>query len=237
MVSGTHRTPPPHTPVTPYGLLPWAILQDGRCRATPQGRMAGDGPDPAAMFHADRRGGAGRPTTTPRQGAGRDCGQGQQSQLVVARSFERPQWVALQRPFLSGYGPTASHLPQRHRHFDAIDRPLRPPPAIPLLSCHHAITITHRTTHGPCRVRTTPAHRRCLKCHKRIPVKRLGGIPMYCSASCRQHVFRKRKQQAKPPPVSSEDQQRLLLWQMLVDLKVIAADTPMPPKRKAEDAS
>ena len=37
--------------------------------------------------------------------------------------------------------------------------------------------------------------------------------------------------------MSSEDQQRLLLWQMLVDLKVIAADTPMPPKRKAEDAS
>ena len=37
--------------------------------------------------------------------------------------------------------------------------------------------------------------------------------------------------------VSAEERQRLLLWQMLVDLKVITADTPMPPPRKAEDAS
>ena len=36
-------------------------------------------------------------------------------------------------------------------------------------------------------------------------------------------------------PVTAEDQQRRMLWQMLVDLKVISADTPMPPPRKPED--
>ena len=71
---------------------------------------------------------------------------------------------------------------------------------------------------------------KCLRCKKVIRVKRLGQPPMYCSPVCRQAVFRKRKAQPKPPPLSSEDQQRRMLWQMLIDLKVIAADTPLPPK-------
>lgn len=74
---------------------------------------------------------------------------------------------------------------------------------------------------------------RCLKCGKRVRVKPLGGIPMYCSASCRQHVFRKRHRQPKPMPMTDAEYHRRQLWEALVEFGLTKG--PMPPKPKQED--
>ena len=72
---------------------------------------------------------------------------------------------------------------------------------------------------------------RCARCGKRIKVSAIGRLPTYCSASCEQmHYAKRARAMKKLPPVTDEERQRLMLWRMLIDLKVISADTPMPPK-------
>ena len=79
----------------------------------------------------------------------------------------------------------------------------------------------------------------CARCGKKIKVSPTGRLPVYCSPNCRQmHYAKRARAKTKlPPPLTDEERQRRLLWQMLIDLKVIAADTPMPPPHKPEDAS
>ncbi len=76
----------------------------------------------------------------------------------------------------------------------------------------------------------------CTHCGREVAVNARGRTPLFCGPSCRSmHFVQKNRTGTK---VSAEERQRLMLWQMLVDLKVITADTPMPPpKPKPGDAS
>ena len=74
----------------------------------------------------------------------------------------------------------------------------------------------------------------CAHCGREVEVAKRGRRPVFCGPSCRSMAFVKNRRGTKP---SAEERQRRMLWQMLVDLKLVSADTPMPPPRKAEDAS
>ena len=71
----------------------------------------------------------------------------------------------------------------------------------------------------------------CAHCGRTFRVGPIGRVPLYCKPSCRVTAFDKRHRATKP---SADERQRLMLWRMLIDLKVIAADTPLPPKPEGE---
>ena len=77
-----------------------------------------------------------------------------------------------------------------------------------------------------------PRTMRCLRCRKRFPVKPHGPTPIYCSPSCKQAVFRKRKQRPKQPPITDEEQHRRMIWEALKIFKLVEGDMPQP---KPED--
>ena len=80
-----------------------------------------------------------------------------------------------------------------------------------------------------------PRSVRCARCGRRIKVSPKGRLPVYCNTTnCRQMAYVKRKRATNKPPPPVTDKERQRLWQMLIDLKVIAADTPMPPKPEDE---
>jgi endogenous inhibitor of DNA gyrase (YacG/DUF329 family) len=79
-----------------------------------------------------------------------------------------------------------------------------------------------------------PARVACAHCGKIFKVSPHGRLPVFCSPSCRSMSFVKKNRTSTKVPAG--ERQRRMLWQMLVDLKLVSPDTPMPPPHKAEDA-
>jgi hypothetical protein len=73
---------------------------------------------------------------------------------------------------------------------------------------------------------------RCLKCKRRVPVKPAGRIPVFCSPSCRQAIFRKRSRMPKPP-APARDELAIRMWEMLTEFGLVSGDLP-PPKPEGE---
>lgn len=72
-----------------------------------------------------------------------------------------------------------------------------------------------------------PVRSRCRRCKKPIHVKPNGRPRIYCSDTCRHHVYEVRHRKPKLPV---EDAQRALLWQTLCSWGVVSGEMPTMPK-------
>jgi hypothetical protein len=71
----------------------------------------------------------------------------------------------------------------------------------------------------------------CAHCGHGFRVGPIGMLPKYCRPACRTLAYDKRRRETRP---TVEQQHRALIWSVLKDAGLITADTPMPPRREAE---
>ena len=72
---------------------------------------------------------------------------------------------------------------------------------------------------------------RCRCCNRSIKVAKVGRLPTYCGSACKQRAFvatHPNWKPNRPKKASIDDRVAMKVWQMLLDAKVIAADTPPP---------
>ena len=86
-----------------------------------------------------------------------------------------------------------------------------------------------------------PGSVRCKACKQRIKLKPKGRVPIYCSATCRQHAYLTNKYrgpmellQQDIATVRFRDFIRREIWEVLKQAKLVATpEPPPPPKPKA----
>lgn len=76
------------------------------------------------------------------------------------------------------------------------------------------------------------------KCHKRFAIQPIGRIPLYCSGACKQtaakQVARAKRKKPSPadPQMLADERVRGLMWELLRDAGIVAADAALPQRRK-----
>jgi|ERR1700719_3268927 hypothetical protein len=101
--------------------------------------------------------------------------------------------------------------------------------------------MAHAMGRGP-----RPKSRYCMRCRKKMQIRARGRVPLFCSKTCRQRAYEKRKW-SRPAPVEALDHDlayikdrdiiRKEVLAILLELRLITAPTPPPTPKTPRKGS